>query len=129
MKIISGTKDFLRLSSFNSVLKCTADADAVGYSLIISLPVVISLTRLTFLSYRSLGSCIKSSIDTFNKFASIRSAIFSSAISMVMYSTFLPCDIAPAATWHIKRDLPTPVPANAILRVFLGKPPLVILLK
>ena len=84
MKIISGTKDFLRLSSFNNVLKWVAEAEAVGYSLMISLPVVIFLTWLTFLSYMSLGNCTRSSTVTLSKFASIRSAIFSSAISIVM---------------------------------------------
>jgi hypothetical protein len=33
------------------------------------------------------------------------------------------------AIWHINKDLPTPVPARAILSVLFGKPPFVILLK
>ncbi len=63
---MSGKKLFLRLSSFNNVLKCVTDADAVGYSLMINLPTVFSLSFVILLSYISLGKFTKSSTVTFS---------------------------------------------------------------
>ena len=127
--MMSGLKFRLMASSFIRCLKWPLCAEAVGYSLIMSLPGVRALTSFIFFSYISLGRLISSSTLTLRRFASIRSAIFSSAISMVMYNTFLPSIILPAAKWHMARDLPTPVPARIIFRDLRGRPPLVILLR
>ena len=65
--------------------------------------------------------------STSSKLASILSAIRSSAISNVIYSTFKPAFKFAPAQWHINKLLPTPVPAIITFSDFLGRPPLVIL--
>ena len=84
MNIISGLKDFFKDNSVNNALKCPLCADAVGYSLITKLPIVFLVILSTLLENIGLGKSTISCIPTFNKFASILSAIFSSAISMVI---------------------------------------------
>ena len=63
----------------------------VIYSLIISLPLVFFLISVSLSSNIILDNYGKFLISTFIIFASILSAIFSSAISNVMYNTFFPC--------------------------------------
>ena len=89
---MSGFNDFLIASSLISPLKCPVCADAVGYSLTMSLPDVDLMIFAILLSYIDLGRSCKSSIEIFMRFASILSAMRSSAISKVIYSTFLPID-------------------------------------
>ena len=122
-----GSNDLFSFNSFNKCLKCPEPATAVGYSLTINLPEVLFFTLSIFLSYISFGMSASSSIGTFNRFAAILSASFSSAISNVMYRTLFPSIRFAAAIWHIASDLPTPVPAKIIASDFLGSPPLVIL--
>ena len=55
MNIISGTKLRFNFNSPNKFLKCIALADAVGYSLIIILPLVFPLSFSIFFLYMSLG--------------------------------------------------------------------------
>ena len=88
--MISGINCLFNLSSFSRCLKCPTCAEAVGYSFTINLPLVLPFTLSIFLSYICFGKFTNSSNDTLSKLASILSAIFSSAISMVMYNTFLP---------------------------------------
>ena len=88
--MISGSNDFFNFNSFNKARKWPACADPVGYSLIISLPFVLDERPLTRSANISLLRCSNWSIGISSKFASIRSAILSSAISIVRYKTFLP---------------------------------------
>ena len=60
MNIMSGLKDFLSVSSFNSVLKCPACAEAVGYSLIINWPCVFSASLVTLFSKITRGKSVRS---------------------------------------------------------------------
>ena len=95
--MISGLNDFLSASSFSSAFKCPECADAVGYSLMIIVPCVFFDRFVTFFSKICCGKFIMSCIGILSQLASILSAIFSSAISRVMYKTFLPCKRVEAA--------------------------------
>ena len=97
MNIMSGLKDFFNASSLSNALKCPVCAAAVGYSLIIRVPCVFLAILVTLFSNITRGRSTISLILISNKLASIRSAILSSAISRVMYRTFLPCSKVAAA--------------------------------
>ena len=90
----TGTVDWqtssIKTSTFTAASGEGYFANTSGGSFTINLPEVF-LTILAILSSNIFfGRSCKSSIEIFIKFASIRSAIRSSAISKVIYKTFLP---------------------------------------
>ena len=120
--MISGLKDFLSASSLRSALKCPLCALAVGYSLIISCPCVFFARLLTLFSNEDLGISARSWMGMFRRFASIRSAIFSSAISIVMYRTLDPLSKTEAlAIWHMNKDFTDTCPSKSDVKSLVRK--------